>query len=109
MRKVPLKHLGRIDHALEVIRLDPIEKLLKKENVLQLAGTLYSSGRHDHSEPCDWNGGEDSRQDSSAQWEVQGLKTLSEESQSQQQKRRRSDTAAYAASAFSLSFTSPLS
>ena len=32
MRKVPLEHLGGIDHALEVIRLDPVEKFLKTEN-----------------------------------------------------------------------------
>ena len=94
MRKVPLEHLGGIDHAPEVIRLDPVEKLLKTEDVLQLAGAFYGSSRHDHSEPDDGKNREDSRDDSSAQWEVEGLEALSKEPQSHQQEHHRCDTAA---------------
>ena len=47
----------------EVIRFDPVEKLLETDDVLQLAGALKSPGRHDHAEPHDRNGGEDGGQD----------------------------------------------
>ena len=63
MRKVPLEHLGGINHAPEVIRLDPVEKLLEAEDVLQLAGALHGPGGHDHAKPDDDSGGEDCRHD----------------------------------------------
>ena len=77
MRKVPLEHLGGIDHTPEMVRLDPVEKLLEPEDILQLAGALYGPGRHDHAKPDDRNGGEDGGQDYRAQRKIEELEAPS--------------------------------
>ena len=98
VRKVPLEHLGRIDHAPEMVRLDPIEKLLEAEDMLQLAGALYRAGRHDHAEPDDGKRGEDGRQDSCAQRKVEEPEALTEERYSHHQEHHCRDAATYVGS-----------
>ena len=92
--KVALEHLGGIDHTPEMVRFDPVEKVLETEDVLQLTCALYGPGRHDHAEPDDRNGGENGGQDYNAKRKVEGLEALSQKPQSQQQDDGRCDTAA---------------